>query len=369
MKIIIATGLRAPQTTGFALAAKALGEGLPPKGIKVSVVSFDDVLKYPRVIRHGMYFLKVFFASLGATVIYAQDPVSVGFPAMLAAKLLHKRFFLQVVGDYAWEQGTQHRGVTDLLENFSTEYSKYPFWVRLLKRTERRVALSAEHIVVPSEYMKRIVMNWGVPEKIIAIVHLPFELPVVLGTKEEIKKDLKTDGPLVVCAGRLVPGEGFSTIIDIVPELLKIFPKLILAIIGEGPDLSFLKEKIRKFGIENSVRITGKLEKQKVYEYIKAGDILLSNASYEGFSNRPLEGFALGTPVVSTGVGGNIEAIENGKSGVLLAVNDKKAMTDAITKILNDDEWAKMLVRGGGERLNLFGKEEIVKKFETLIKD
>jgi glycosyltransferase involved in cell wall biosynthesis len=368
MKIVIATGLRAPQTTGFALAAKALGEGLPPKGIKVSVVSFDDVLKYPRVIRHGMYFLKVFFASFGATVIYAQDPVSVGFPAMLAAKLLCKRFFLQVVGDYAWEQGMQHRGVTDLLEKFSTEYDKYPFWVRLLKRTQRRVALSAEWVIVPSEYMKRIVMNWGVPEKVITIVHLPFERPVVAKSKEDIKKNLGIVGPLVVCVGRLVPWEGFSAAVEIIPELLKKFPKLTFAIVGEGPDRSFLIEKIKALGVEKSAVFTGKLDDSKTHEYMKAGDVLLSNASYEGFSNQALGGFALGVPVVSTSVGGNTEVVEHGKSGVLFAVNDKKAMADAALKILGDSRYSELLVRGGEERLKLFMEKEMVHKFETLIK-
>lgn len=368
MKIVIATGLHAPQTTGFALATKALSEGLPPKDIKVSVVSFDDVLDFPRILRHGIYFLKVLAASLGATVIYAQDPVSVGFPAMLAAKLLGKRFILQVVGDYAWEQGIQRRGVTDLLEKFSTEYDKYPFFVRLLKRIEYRVAMNAELVIVPSGYMKRVIMNWGVPEKVIAIIYQPFERPVVPRTKEQLKKDLNITGPLVVCSGRLVPWKGFSAVIDIVPELLKIFPNLTLAIIGEGPDSNFLKEKTKMLGVERAIRMLGKLEDKKTHEYIKAGDVLLSNASYEGFSNQPLEGFALGIPVVSTVVGGNIEAIEHGESGILFAVNDKKAMIDAITGILSNNIYAKELVRGGEERLEFFGGKEMVEKFERLIK-
>ncbi len=51
-----------------------------------------------------LYFLKVLKRGLGVDVIYAQDPVSVGLPSVLAAQILNKKFLLKIVGDYAWEQ-------------------------------------------------------------------------------------------------------------------------------------------------------------------------------------------------------------------------------------------------------------------------
>ena len=62
-----------------------------------------------------------------ADIIFAQDPVSVGFPAACAAKILRKKFLLKIVGDYAWEQGMQRFGISDLIDEFQRK--KYGFAV------------------------------------------------------------------------------------------------------------------------------------------------------------------------------------------------------------------------------------------------
>src|SRR3989344_866162 len=105
MRIVVATPLYPPESGGPATYAKALEEELPKLGIEVSVVKYSDVRK--RFFRHLRYFLRVFRAAHGADIVYALDAVSVGFPAMLAAKLRRKPFVVKVVGDFAWEQGSQ----------------------------------------------------------------------------------------------------------------------------------------------------------------------------------------------------------------------------------------------------------------------
>src|SRR3989344_4399689 len=74
--------------------------------------------KLPKGIRHLAYFWQVLKQGLHTDIIYAQDAVSAGFPAALAALLLRKPFFLKIVGDHAWEQGQQRFGVVDTLDEF-----------------------------------------------------------------------------------------------------------------------------------------------------------------------------------------------------------------------------------------------------------
>ena len=176
MKILIATGIYPPSVGGPATYSKMLHDELPLKGIEVEIFSFDEVRHLPKGISHIVYFAKAFSRARGCDIVYAQDPVSVGLPAFFASLFFHKRFFLKVVGDYAWEQGMQRFGVTDLLDEFSKRpSSNYSFPVRFLRGIESFVALRAEKIIVPSKYLKRIVSRWGPLEEKISVIYNAFE--------------------------------------------------------------------------------------------------------------------------------------------------------------------------------------------------
>jgi len=93
-KILIATGLYPPEEGGPAAYAKILYDKLPEYGISVDVVPFRRVRFLPKIIRHLVYFFIILWRGLFADVIYALDPVSVGFPSFLAAKILGNNRFV-----------------------------------------------------------------------------------------------------------------------------------------------------------------------------------------------------------------------------------------------------------------------------------
>lgn len=104
MKVVIATPLYPPEVGGPATYATLLEEELPKQGIEVELVKFGDVRHFPKGVAHVAYFLKVFRAAFGKDAILALDPVSVGFPAMLAATFLRKPLIVRVGGDIVWER-------------------------------------------------------------------------------------------------------------------------------------------------------------------------------------------------------------------------------------------------------------------------
>ncbi len=109
MRLLIATPLYPPDVGGPATYAKILEETLPSRGIAVTVVSFGSVRHLPSGVRHLRYFLNVLSVARKADIVLALDPVSVGLPALLAVRLLRKRFAVKVVGDFAWEQYMQRK--------------------------------------------------------------------------------------------------------------------------------------------------------------------------------------------------------------------------------------------------------------------
>src|ERR1043166_7222379 len=212
MKILVATGLYPPESGGPATYSKLLEEKLPASGFAVEVLPFSRVRHLPKVARHAAYFFACASLARKADLVYALDTVSVGVPAALAALLARKKFMVRVPGDYAWEQARQRFGVEDELEEF--QHKSYGLRVALLRLAQRFVVRRARAVVVPSEYMKKIVSGWLVPSaregtnpaKVHRIytsiaVPPPYELPAD-----------RPQGFLILSFGRNVPWKGFEAL-------------------------------------------------------------------------------------------------------------------------------------------------------------
>ncbi|MDP3710310.1 MAG: glycosyltransferase family 4 protein [bacterium] len=334
--LVIATGLFPPDIGGPATYSKTLSEELPKRGFDVKVVSFGLVRHLPKFIRHLAYFLKICRAAWKSDIIFAQDPVSVGLPAMLAAKILRKKFILKIVGDYAWEQHQTTNTKVMSLEEFQEK--KLDFITELRRWIEFLVARQAKIIITPSNYLKKIVSGWGIKENIIKVIYNSFDIPQVVESREEARKKLNLSGFVIISAGRLVPWKGFETVMDVIPEVLREIPQLKLIIVGSGPDEKKLEERIKELKLEKIITMVGRISHDQLLTYLRGGDVFLLNTAYEGFSHTILEAMAVEIPVITTRVGGNPEVITDGLSGLLIEYNEKEGMRTAILRIYNNPE-------------------------------
>lgn len=363
MKILVATGIYPPQIGGPATYSKLLYDELPQRGFGVTVVNFGSLWWLPKIVRHVVYFFLVLVRSFGVDLVYAQDPVSVGLPAMLAAKLLRKKFYVKIVGDYAWEQGVQRAGIVETLDQFAiSSHRSQSLLVRILVWVELHVALRADRIIVPSGYLKRIVTAWGVPDARIAVIYNGFNPPVFTKEKESLRKELGIEGYAILSVGRLVPWKGFLMLIDLMPTLLKMIPEAHLYIVGEGPDKKALLARIAERGVGGQVTLVGRASQEKLFSYVRACDVFALNTAYEGFSHQLLEVMALGTPIVTTPVGGNGEMITHEEHGLLVEVNNHVAFLGALFGVYNNREQAARMVEAAKKRAGEFSDERMVKQ-------
>jgi glycosyltransferase involved in cell wall biosynthesis len=331
MKILIATGLYPPESGGPATYTKLLEERLPTLGFEVSVLPFSRVRHLLPGARHVAYFFKCRALARKVDVVFAQDTVSVGLPAALAAWTLGKKFVVRVPGDYAWEQARQRFGVKDGLEEFQTR--TYGLRTELLRAIQNFVVTSAARVIVPSEYMKRIVSGWGVePVRIYNGINLApaYELP-----KE------RPQGFLVVSSGRRVPWKGFEALERVVS----------------------LEPDWRLF-------IAHELPLAQALGWVKAADVYVLNSTYEGLSHQMLEAMALGTPIVATRVGGNPELIEDKIDGLLIPPNDDEALHTALKDIKENKETARARAQSARAKVGRFSIDttiaELAKLLQTL---
>ena len=335
MKLVIATPLYPPDIGGPATYARTLEVELGKHGVTVVVVSFHTVRHLPKGIAHVVYMVKLFRALAGADLLLALDPVSVGLPAALMALFRNKKFVVKVVGDYAWEQGTQRFGVVDTLDAFVKKPSRaYALPVRCLRMIQVFVASHANRLIVPSHYLKGIVTQWGIHPEKVSVVYNAFDGIGALANKEECRRALGLSGTIVLSAGRLVSWKGFDTLMHVLVEARKKVSDAQLYIAGSGPWRLPLMNEITALGLEGQVIMLGNVEHHKLMEYIRAADCFVLNTGYEGLSHQLLEVLAVGTPIVTTNIGGNPELIEDGVTGKLVPYNDKAALHTAMMDVL-----------------------------------
>lgn len=360
MRLLIATPLYPPEIGGPATYAHTLEGELPQRGITVTLVKFSTVRKYPKFLRHLLYGWNVYRALAEADMVLALDPVSVGLPTALAARLRRKPLIVKIVGDYAWEQGQQRFGVTDMLDAFVKRApNELHAVVRMFRSIETFVAREAVRIIVPSAYLKGIVTAWGIDPNKITVIYNAFDGVGSLSPKEDARRMLGLHGTVVVTAGRLVPWKGFMLLIDVIAEIRKEM-SITLYIAGSGPDEGKLKQRIIEKGLAQSVVLLGQRSHDELMNYISAADCFVLNTGYEGLSHQLLEVLAVGTPLVTTAVGGNPEIVEHDVTGLLVPYDAREELTAAVRSIITDRARGERMAREGQRFVSTFTVKRMV---------
>ncbi len=364
-KIVVATGIYPPDIGGPAVYAKMLEDGLRGSQIEAVVVSFSRFLHLPRGARHLRFMGKILACGREADMFLALDPVSVGLPTLLAARVSRRPFALRVGGDYAWEQAVERFGVEEDLDAFQT--STYGWRVELLRRLERAVARRAVRVIVPDRYLQGLLRGWGVPPERIAIVPNAVDAFGIPATRAEARRELGIDGRLVVSAGRLLRLKGFEALVDTIGGLRSEFPDLRLAVIGSGPRLARLEDQVRRSRLEGTVLLLGRLPQARTRVYLKAADVFVLNSAGEGQAHALLEAMTFGTPVIATRVGGTRDLIEHGRTGWLIPYRDPPALAEAIRRFLGDPELAGRLAESATQAVVGFDVSRTVRDTVTAL--
>jgi len=133
------------------------------------------------------------------------------------------------------------------------------------------------------------------------------------------------------------------------PVILKDFPNVKLGICGEGFLRPKLETQISDMNLFESVFLLG--NRDNVGEYLMAADIYVLPSRWEGMSIALLEAMSAGLPVVATNVEGVDDVIEDGKQGLLVAVDDPRALAEAILQLLRFPEARQSMGSAARERV------------------
>ncbi len=154
--------------------------------------------------------------------------------------------------------------------------------------------------------------------------------------------------PRVVFTGRLHPQKNLDTLLDAWPVVVhRTGANLIL--VGHGPDRARLEARAGTLGIAGHVQFMGPLADPA--PILRAADAFVLPSVAEGMSNSLLEAMSTALPCLASRIGGNIDLLHEGHTGILLPADAVEAWSSALIKVLEDAEFARRLGRAARQRI------------------
>lgn len=166
----------------------------------------------------------------------------------------------------------------------------------------------------------------------------------------------------LVTTGTLDDNKNHTFLLDVVKGVKAKHGNVVLHVLGDGPNMSMLKQKANALQIEQQVKFHGKCN--DVPQQLWNADIYVHGALTEGFGLVMVEAMAAGLPVISLDAGGNRDIITNDVNGYILAEHSADLFADKVLALANDKVLYQRIQNAGLQTAQQF---DIVNYTEKLL--
>jgi glycosyltransferase involved in cell wall biosynthesis len=234
-------------------------------------------------------------------------------------------------------------------------------WIhQILKPIRRLIYKKAIRIVPNSEGLKAIAQKYDpisvtvIPNGIDTNYFCPIPTPV---TKLKMFKFLYV--------GRFKSEKNLKFIIKQAEEIKKRSPTpFIIKMVGDGGQKEKLKKLVSELHISDCFKWYGWLEKKQLKTTYQSSDCLIMPSLYEGMSNAILEAMACGVPIVASRVSGNVDLVEQGKTGFLFDNNDPESFIRIAVSIMKSVSSLKKVGLNGRQKVeNWYSWSNIARQY------
>jgi glycosyltransferase involved in cell wall biosynthesis len=193
--------------------------------------------------------------------------------------------------------------------------------------------------------------------------------PVTTGDRKRARHllDIAPDTLVIIVIANLITYKGHRDLIDALGLVNDQLPKpwLLLAIGRDEGIGAELKRQAEALKIGAHIRWLG--EQPAADKLLAAGDIFVLPSHQEGFSNALLEAMAANLAVIATAIGGNLDAIVDSESGLLVAPRDPTGLAAALARLATDPDLRRQLAAAARLRVEQrFTLENCIDRYEKL---
>jgi len=262
-----------------------------------------------------------------ARILHAHSPVLNGLPALWAGR----RLGIPVVYEARafWEDAAVDHGTT---REGSLRY-------RVTRALESMLFRRADGVVVIAAAMRDEIVRRGIDPSRVTVVPngVDTERFSPVSRNEALARRLGLDGsPVLGFIGSFYRYEGLRFLVEAMPDLRKRLPGVRLLLVGGGEEEPVLRELAAR--ADGSVILAGQVPHHEVLDYYSVLDVFVCPRRRMRLTElvtplKPLEAMATGCPVLASNVGGLVELIHHGVTGLLFRAESRDAFVEAAAEL------------------------------------
>jgi glycosyltransferase involved in cell wall biosynthesis/phosphoheptose isomerase len=217
---------------------------------------------------------------------------------------------------------------------------------------EREVVRRADEIVATCTDELFELVRMGAPRHKLTVI--PCGVDLTLFGPDGPREPRREGRRRLLCVGRLVERKGIGNVIEALADL----PDAELVVAGgpdaraldADPDVRRLRQVAKRCGVADRVDLRGRVERRDLPALLRSADAVVCAPWYEPFGIVPLEAMACGVPVVASAIGGMIDTVVDGVTGVHVPPRDPERLAAAVRGLLDDPQRRATYGRAGVRR-------------------
>ena len=209
---------------------------------------------------------------------------------------------------------------------------------------------ACDKVIAVSHAVARVLLEDGLPPNRLLIIYdgVPDRRPPRDALDALGELGISARSPVIGNVAALTEHKDHATLLAAMPRVLEAVPAARLVIVGAGKLRAQLEAEARRQGLGERCLFTG--FRADIDRLIPAFSLLCLTSSTEGLGTSLLDAMCFGRPVVATATGGIPEAVEHGKTGLLVPVGNPATLAAALVDLLLGADRRERLGRAGRRR-------------------
>jgi glycosyltransferase involved in cell wall biosynthesis len=298
-------------------------------------------------------------------IVHVHGLKSDGFLATVAARLARVAQILVTI----------HGSTADASSDYQTSNQKLRQWLvgHVLEPATLRLADAVYCVCDAMKNQPRIRKHANT--RLHDTIHNGVQVKPVINKTNSLRKSFGfvDDDLILLYTGRIARDKGLEVLaaaIDAIvreelPPATNLRDRIKLLLVGDGRAFDEIRACFQSLIQTNHVVMAGK--RDDIDDLNAMADIFVFPSFHENLPFSLLEAMNAGRAIVATAVGGNVEVVEDGQTGLLVPARDTTALANGILRLATDGELRKVMGEAGRKRLAThFSAETVIRKTDSL---
>jgi glycosyltransferase involved in cell wall biosynthesis len=193
----------------------------------------------------------------------------------------------------------------------------------------------ASQICVPSDFLREIFAKYGLNSTL---------LPNIAQIEMFRWKQRARFAPTLLVTRHLEPMYNTQCLLRAFRIVQRRFPDAVLTVAGDGSEAIRLRELVAEWKL-SGVKFCGAVSHTELPALYASHDIYINSSNVDNFPGALVEAACSGLPIVTTGAGGIPWMIRSGENGIIVSLNDEKALAGGVIGIVENVEFARRLAQ------------------------